>query len=55
MNIPNVIATLVELNSEFGGPGGIRTPDLLNAMPAPDRPRECARIVLVFNPDSCAR
>jgi hypothetical protein len=27
-----VIARLPDLNSNFGGPGGIRTPDLLNAI-----------------------
>jgi hypothetical protein len=32
MNVEIVIASLADLNSEIGGPGGIRTPDLLNAI-----------------------
>jgi hypothetical protein len=36
---------------DIGGPGGIRTPDLLNAMPEPGRPPGYARFVLVFTSD----
>jgi hypothetical protein len=53
MNVAIVIAPLAALNSKrIGGPGGSRTPDLLNAMPSLDRPRESARVVFVFKADS---
>ena len=32
MNVGNMIEPYADLNSKFGGPGGIRTPDLLNAI-----------------------
>jgi hypothetical protein len=52
MNVGNVIVPMAELNSKIGGPGGSRTPDLLNAMPSFDRPREFAMVVFVFKPDN---
>jgi hypothetical protein len=33
---------------KFGGPEGIRTPDLLNAMHKVDRPPESTRVVFEF-------
>ena len=37
---------------EFGGPEGIRTPDLLNAMPGADGPPESTNVVFELKPDS---
>ena len=39
-------------NTEFGGPEGIRTPDLLNAMHKVCGPPESTRVVFEFKPDS---
>ena len=39
-------------NTKFGGPEGIRTPDLLNAVPGDDGPAESTRVVFEFKPDS---
>ena len=36
----------------IGGPEGIRTPDLLNAMPSVTRPPRSTRVVFEFKPDS---
>jgi hypothetical protein len=38
---------------KFGGPEGIRTPDLLNAMPTVDRPPESTRVVVEFKSALC--
>ena len=35
-------------NTKFGGPEGIRTPDLLNAMPSVEGPRESSGVVFEF-------
>ena len=52
MTIANVITPMAELNLKSGGPGGSRTPDLLNAMPNLGRPDVSARVVVVFQLDS---
>jgi hypothetical protein len=48
-------STLADTSSNwmhFGGPDGIRTLDLLNAMLTVDRPLESTRVVFEFKPDS---
>jgi len=41
------------MREDIGGPEGIRTPELLNAMHAVDRAPESARVVFGFKP-SCS-